>query len=240
VEDSALATFDPQPLLQAAIEGRAAPETLVKLTDLMERWMKMLAERKFNAAMNACQAEMPTVVRDLKNTETGKGYAPVETVQTYCKPVYIRHGFALSFGTDVGSAEGLTHVWMDCRHVDGHVSRTWIHNLGLDNKGPKGGATKTEVQGMMSTLSYAQGRLIRLCFNVTVADEDRDGQMETISDGQVEEIQGWFTKCADAGKPVSEARMLHWLRVDAWEKLPTKKFPLAIDELIRKFNEPKK
>jgi hypothetical protein len=239
VEESALATFNPQPLLAAAIEGKATPETLAKLTDLMERWMKMLAEKQFNEAMNRAQINAPTVVRDLKNSETGKGYAPVETVQTYMKPVYTVEGFALSFGTEVGSAEYLTHVWMDTRHTGGHTARTWLHNVPNDNTGPKGGKTKSDIQGLMSSISYAQGRLIRMAFNVTVADEDRDGQMDTISKEQVEEIEKWFDDCEKIGKPVSQARMLHWLRVDSWDKLPLKKFPLCIDELTRKFNEKK-
>lgn len=229
-----VAAADPMMMLQSLIERGADPDALKKMMDLADRWKAQKAAIEYAEAMNACQREMPTVVRDKKNDETGKGYAPVETVQTHVKPIYIKHGFSLSFGTEVGSAEGLTHCYVDVRHVGGHVERIFLHNVALDNKGPKGGATKTEVQGLMSSLSYAQGRLIRLAFNITVADQDRDGQRELVTPEQIAVINGLFDQCEKAGGPVDLKLFLAWLKIPSLDLLPSKRFPLATDELNRK------
>lgn len=232
-------------LLDLAKQG-VEPDKLQAMGDFLERMVKLRREELFTQAMNSCQADMPTVVRDKRNSETGKLYAPVETVQAYAKPVYIRHGFSLSFGTEVGSSEGLTHCYVDVAHTSGHVKRFYLHNVALDNKGMKGGATKTDVQGLMSSLSYAQGRLIRLAFNVTVADEDRDGQLETMSPDQagvfnaaLSDLEACFVR---AEKPESEwGKYVSWLKkwqsVENWGEMTTRKMTLVLDEIRRKRKE---
>ena len=231
---AALAPVNPIFMLQSMIDRGADPDSLGKMMDLAERWKKQQAEEAYNRAMNACQKEMPTVVRDKKNNETNKGYAPVETVQTYTKPVYIRHGFSLSFSSDTGSEPGLSNVHLDVMHVDGHTRRHTLPNVPLDDKGPKGGAVKTLIQGLMSSMSYAQGRLIRLAFNITVADEDRDGQMENISPKQIETINELIEKCGEAGRPIDFVRFKAWLDIAELDQMPLRKYPLALDELNRK------
>lgn len=243
---AALVPTTPMHLLSQAVANNVDTDKLEKLMALQGRWEKNQAEKAFNVAMNECQAKMPTVVRDKKNTQTGKLYAPVETVQSYAKPVYIAHGFSLTFGTEIGSEPGLTHCYVDVRHAAGHTVRQYIHNLGLDNKGPKGNDVKTEVQGMMSTLSYAQGRLIRLAFNIIVGDEDRDGQSSTITPDQMGVLNDAILACeqASAAANLPESSWLkykawfkQWLDVESFDELTLTKYSKALDELARKRKE---
>lgn len=169
------------------------------------------AKREFVAAMNACQAEMPTVIRDKMNQETGKAYAPLETIKTWAKPHFIKHGFTLEFTSEAGDSPDRTTVHLDVTHTGGHTKRTTIPNCELDDKGPKGGAVKTQIQGRMSMLSYAQGRLICLAFNLTVADEDRDGRLgttETITDEQAAEVERLLTETN-----ASRSKFFDWLKI---------------------------
>ena len=232
---SELVAADPLSMLNSMIEKGANPDALSKMVDLAERWQKAKAETEFNLAMNACQKIMPTVIKDKENPEIHKSYAPIETVQTYAKPVYIKHGFSLSFGTEIGSEAGLTHVYLDVQHVGGHTKRFYIHNVPLDDKGPKGGAVKTQVQGLMSSLSYAQARLIRLAFNLTVADEDRDGRVGRVTDDQIERINTLIEQYETAsGEQFKYQAFLHWLNVKTLDELSAPKAEQAITEIKRK------
>lgn len=222
-----LAPGSPMALLQTMIDKGVDTGALEKMMDLSERWQKNQAEAAFNQAMNECQKEMPTVVKDKVNNQISRKYAPVETVQTYAKPVYIKHGFSLSFGTEQGSGPGLTTCYVDVQHVGGHTKRITLANVPLDDKGPKGGDVKTQIQGLMSSMSYAQGRLIRLAFNITVADEDRDGQIGRMTDEQIGKLNEQIEAIRDSGKEFPFDKFLRWLGVESLEEAPASKFAQA-------------
>lgn len=213
----------PMDMLQCLIETKADPEVMKAHYDLVKSWKDEMVRMAFNEGMNACQKEMPTVVKDKRNAEINKMYAPVETIQTYAKPVYIKHGFSLSFGTEIGSDAGLTHFYVDVLHVAGHTKRYYLHNVPLDTKGPKGGATKNDIQGLISSTSYAQGRLIRMAFNITVADEDRDGQLGHVTEEQIGKINDAIEKCEAAGKPIDFKKFKEWIGVEDMADMPASK-----------------
>jgi hypothetical protein len=75
-------------------------------------------------------------------------------------------------------------------HRDGH-SRRYQCDLGIDDKGMKGGSTKTMVQGEGSTMSYGRRYLTLMIFNVALTKEDNDGRQkaETISAEQAQELR---------------------------------------------------
>ena len=240
---------NPMSMIALALEKGADVATLEKFMDLQERWNSQEAEKAFAVAMNKCQADMPTVIRDKKNGQTGKLYAPVETIKTTVKKTYSDNGFSLSFTSEPGTAPGLTTVHLDVIHVGGHTKRTTLPNVPLDDKGPKGNDVKTQVQGLMSSMSYAQGRLICLAFNITVADEDRDGQGSTITADQIERINTFFDECerVSAANKVPQANwekykewFNKWLRVESIDELTIPQYSMAIAELNRKIEEIKK
>lgn len=240
---------NPLILLQSMIDRGADPSALRQMMDLAERFEANQAKKAYAEAMNQCQAKMPTVIRDKMNNQTQKMYAPVETVKTYAKPVYTEAGFALEFTAEAGTGPGLTTVHLDVTHVQGHTKRTTLPNVPLDDKGPKGGDVKTQIQGLMSSMSYAQGRLICLAFNLTVADEDRDGQhlLTRVGPDEIKAINALFEQCRNAGKPVNVQLFLKWLTprgqaepMESLEFLLMRDFTKACNELLRKLAEPTK
>lgn len=223
-------------LIRTYVESGRPIAEAKELFDFVKQVRAEDAKKAFTRAMVACQAEMPTIIRDKTNNQTNKAYAPLETIKTWAKPHFIRHNFALSFTTEAGQEPGLTTVHLDVTHVDGHTQRSTIPNMALDNEGPKGGAVKTLVQGMMSTLSYAQGRLIVLAFNLTVADEDRDGQAGWIAPDQVSLINDSIEACRQAGK-WDEDRSLKTLcrvyQIDNLGELPANRLRDVLADLDR-------
>lgn len=236
-------------IIRTAVENKFDAQQLKVLFDLQCAHHANQAREAYFTSMNPCQADMLTVIRDKQNTQTQKMYAPLETIKTYAKPVYTKHGFSLAFTAEAGTTPGLTTVHLDVTHIRGHTQRTTLPNVPLDDKGPKGGDVKTQIQGLMSSMSYAQGRLICLAFNLTVADEDRDGQhlLTRVGPDEIKAINALFEQCRSVGKPVNVQLFLKWLTprgqtepMDSLEFLLMRDFTKACNELLRKLAEPTK
>lgn len=198
---------NPLVLIDKMIEKGVDADTLGKMMDLSERWKSNQAREAYAAAMNACQLEMPTVIRDKKG-DKGAKYAPLETVNFAIKNTYTKHGFSLSFGTLDSKIPDHFSVKCDCRHSGGWNEPYILHDLPTDTTGPKGEPNKTGIQGSVSTLTYGQRKLTCMIFNVTIADEDRDGAMPNplISDEDIEKINTLIDDCRQLGSPVDYAK----------------------------------
>ena len=230
---------DPLSMLAMAVEKGFDADQLGKLVDLQEPWQRARAEEAYNAAMVECQKEMPHVLRTKKNTETGKLFAPAESINAAAQPVYTKHGFSISFGTLKSETAGLYHVYGDCQHATGHTKRCILHDVSLDNVGPKGAPNKTQIQGQMSSLTYAQGRIIKLVFGTITEDEDNDGRGAFIGPDEVGEINDLIKECRDAKIPFNFDKFLAWLQVPSLDQLTHVDYAKAIHEINRKRREQK-
>lgn len=171
---------NPVPSNLMAVIERAAKDPTIDITKMerllamQERIVARHAEEEFNAAMSAAQQEMPRVKRDAKNPQTQSKYARLETLNETAIPIYTKHGFSLSFGTaDCPVADNL-RITCVVSHRGGH-SRNYQLDLPNDCLGPKGLPSKTKVHGAGSTFSYGRRYLTLLIFNITLSDEDDDG-----------------------------------------------------------------
>lgn len=183
---------DPLAMLAAALQSGHDPAKLEKLMDLADRWRVQQAEAAFNAAMNAAQAEMPCVVKDRENTFTKSRYATLETVMAAIKPVYTRHGFSLMYAEEDSPLADHVRIVCHVKHVAGHTVRTML-NMPIDSAGMKGGSNKSGAQAMGSTVSYGRRYLALMIFNVTVANEDIDGNaadaLDTITEAEALQVE---------------------------------------------------
>ena len=159
---------------RVACDPNADVSKLEKMLDMQERIFNKNAEIAFNKAMAACQAEMPSVVRDAVNNQTNSKYAKYETIIKTARPCYTKHGFALSFYQEESAVEGKIRVACDVMHSEGHTKKVFV-DMALDQSGIAGKVNKTEVHATGSSFSYAKRYLFCLIFNIAVADEDDDG-----------------------------------------------------------------
>lgn len=149
--------------------------------DRVERFMQMHekakareAETAFNDAMSAAQAEMGPIATDRKNDQTKSRYASYSALDLAVRPIYVKHGFALSFNTDPdGPAD---HLRLRCKvtHRDGHCEPYQV-DMPSDGKGAKGGDVMTKTHAAGSAMSYGQRYLLKMIFNLAVGEDD-DGQ----------------------------------------------------------------
>lgn len=157
-----------------AMNPNVDPDKLERLLDMQERIIAKNAEAAFNRAMVRAQSEMRPVVRDADNTHTSSRYAKLETIDRNIRPIYTGAGFALSFGTAECPAQGSIRVTCDVSHNEGHTKHYWA-DMPLDMSGINGKPNKTAIHAHGSTMSYAQRYLTQLIFNITLANEDDDG-----------------------------------------------------------------
>lgn len=219
---------NPLAIIANAVDKGFDAEQLGKLVDLHLKIDAMNAKRAYDEAMNNCQKEMPLVVRDGFNKETQKKFASAEWTQHLCKPIYSRHGFSLSFGTEPSQVPDHYTVYCDVKHARGHQERYTLSGIPNDSTGPKGAPTKSKIQGMMSSMMYAQGRLTRMIFSISTADEDADGAGvdPTLNEDQVKMIE----KLA-RDQNYNMALLLKWANVVKLADMPQRLFVNARDFL---------
>lgn len=232
----------PLAMVQLALEKNADPANLERLLALQERYDAARAFEAFAADMNAVQKRMPTVLKDKENSHTKSSYASLEAVNEIVKPIYSEHGFSISFGTEQSNVAEHIRVVADVCHVGGYQKR-YFGDFALDGAGLKGGGNKTPIQAAGSTISYARRYLTLMIFNVSVADEDDDGQgyVEAVSVEDLRKITGLMNECKENGNPVDMERFLAWVgtimgRVpeSLADNIPATAMPKIIDFLNRK------
>jgi hypothetical protein len=145
-------------------------EHLIKLHREME---SQAAERAFNDALAAAQKEMAPITRDAVNEQTKSRYATYAALDTVVRPVYAKHGLALTFTT---GATPLTDAVEIVAYVLGHGhSRRYSVVMPADGKGAKGGDVMTKTHAMASAISYGMRQVLRMAFNLATVDPDDDG-----------------------------------------------------------------
>ena len=147
-------------------------ETVERMFAMDREIRKDAAREQFAAAMNRVQAQIMPVKKIGKNSDNGSRYALLEHIQSMIDPIVVDEGFSYGFSTRDCPVEKHIRVAMTLRHVGGHEEEHFL-DAPIDDKGPKGGATKTALHGMGSTMSYCERILLTKVFGVqTFKDDD--------------------------------------------------------------------
>ena len=223
-------------IAHAARDPSVDIDKMERLMAMQERMRREEAEQQFNAAMSACQAALPRVLRAATNSHNGSRYAKLEQIAKAVTPVITKHGFSLSFDTEQDAPGG--YVRMVCRvaHAGG-FSRDVRADLPLDAAGSQGKANKTGIQAWGSTMSYGRRYLTLLVFNIALTDDphDNDGQpsrggdIEFITEEQAMELRD-LADSVEADLP----RFLRFMQIQSLADLPATKFDAAVKALESK------
>src|SRR5882762_8626465 len=162
-----------QMIERAARDPSIDIDKLDRLLLMRERENARVAEQTFNAAMAAAQAEMEPIRFDSSNDQTRSRYASYATLDRTVRPIYTRHGFALSFNTADAALPEQARIVCDACHAGGHTRRYHV-DMPVDGKGARGGDVMTKTHAMGSGISYGMRYLLRMIFNLAI-DQDDDG-----------------------------------------------------------------
>lgn len=166
-----------------------------KLLEMHERVGARQAEAAFNSAMSEAQSEMGPISADAHNLQTKSKYASYAKLDRVLRPIYVKHGFALSF--DEGDSPKEQHVRIICKvsHKAGH-SHPYHKDMPADGKGAKGGDVMTLTHAAGSAMSYGMRYLLKGIFNVAVGEDDNDGNSDEprIGPGQIASLEGLISE----------------------------------------------
>jgi len=173
-EPSPMASVNIQSLLDKAVDSKAAVDVLKELRAMYLDEQARQAERAFNEAMSAFQAECPTVIKQ-KEVKTNAGqvaykYAPIEVVEQQIRPTEHRHGFNHRFDQDVDCPADFVGVKCIVNHTAGHsITTSARYRLGVKT------AIMSNTQQDASAESFAKRRALANAYGLVIAGEDHDG-----------------------------------------------------------------
>lgn len=216
---------------RAASDPNTDVEKLGKLMDLYERIMGNQAKQAFDQAMALAQEEMGPVRTDASNPQTRSKYATYAALDRVLRPIYSKHGFALSYGTADGAEPGYVRVVADVMHRGGHSKQFHI-DMPADGKGAKGNDVMTKTHATGSAFSYGQRYLVKGVFNIVVSDDD-DGNSAggngPITAEQATNIRGLIERFK-----VNIESFCKTYNIEAVPDLPASKYREAVERLNMK------
>lgn len=214
---------------RAARDPSVDMDKLERLLAMKERQEIRAAEQAFAEAMTKAQAEMRAVATDANNPQTRSRYATYMALDRATRPIYTRHGFALSFNTDVGPSPDILIVGCSVMHSAGHT-RHYSVPMPADGKGAKGGDVMTKTHAAGAAMTYGQRYLLKLIFNIAVG-EDTDGNDPG---GSITEKQGETISALIVEAKADIANFLKWVGADSISDIPARKFAAAVAMLETK------
>lgn len=211
---------------------------MMQLMEMAERVEARQAQAAFNVAMIAAQEEMEPVRTDAKNPQTSSRYATWAALDRAIRPIYSKHGFALSFDTGDGAPVDHVRVLLYVMHKSGHT-KTYRMDMPADGKGAKGNDVMTKTHATGSAFTYGKRYVGGGAFNIIVSDSpDDDGNAAggngPITDEQVTTIAELLARF-DADVPA----FCKYMGVAAVKDIPAKNYRKAIESLNLKGKQKK-
>lgn len=181
VQDRQDVVASPEPVSLLQVIERASRDPSVDI-DKMERLMAMhermvakQAESEFNDALVACQMECGTISADANNPQTRSKYATYAKLDKVLRPIYTKHGIAISYGTE--DSPKPEHVRVVAFVSRKGYTRKYQADMPADGKGAKGGDVMTKTHAAGAAMSYGARYLLKGIFNISIGEEDDDGNL---------------------------------------------------------------
>ena len=170
-----------QVIARAASDPAVDIDKMERLLQMQERVMLKSAEAAFNDAMTAAQSEMGRIATDADNPQTKSRYASYGKLDSVLRPIYTKHGFSLSYGTEQSALPD--HVRILCTVAKGGFSRLYTMDMPNDGKGAKGGDVMTKTHASGAAVTYGMRYLLKMIFNVAIGENDNDGNGKGMDEG---------------------------------------------------------
>lgn len=189
------------------------------------------AKEAFNNALAVAQSEMRSVVADASNPQTRSKYATYHAVDRALRPVYTKHGLALTF--DTGKADEENYVRVLCTVALGRHERSYHIDMPADGKGAKGNDVMTKTHAVGSAVTYGRRYLLLMIFNVAIGENDDDGNAacagDKVNEQQIDTLRSLIVEVA-ADIP----KYCKYMGVVRIEEIPAARFTDAVKALEAK------
>jgi ERF superfamily len=214
-------------LYRAATDPSCDIARMEKLLALHQTMEAAAREREFDAAMSKAQGKMQAVLVDRENTQTHSKYASYYALDKAVRPIYSKHGFALTFFTEA-TPDSTEVICLACRvsHTSGY-SRRYDIPMPTDGKGARGNDVMTKTHALGSAVRYGMRYLLTMIFNLAIrGDRDDDGNgadPKLITRAQVAELGALLT----ASPEINIEKFLIWIGQSSLEEIPAAAFQKA-------------
>ena len=218
-KDVAAVELTPMQLISQVVENPDFDvDKLEKMMQLQERWEDRQAEKDFNTAVAAFQADVPSITKDKKGVHDIK-YAPLDSILQAIQPLLTAQGLSVRFSTTMSDA-GMLHATCTISHVSGHSEVSEI-TVPLDRD-----MRANASQQMGSANSYAKRYALGNALNLSFVETDTDATdlHDVITTDQVTVINDLI---AETG--ASTKKILDWAGVASVEDIPAGYY----DETVR-------
>jgi predicted DNA-binding protein len=214
---------------------RAARDPQVDI-EKMRQLLQMRADeearavkREFNEALALVQAETMPVAADASNPQTHSKYASYYALDKALRPIYTKHGFALTFDTEPTATPEMLRVVCYLSR-GGHTQRYQI-DMPADGKGAKGGDVMTKTHATGSGITYGQRYLLKLIFNIAVGGDDDGNRATAIERLTQEQADALHDLLESTGAP--KAKFLKWAKVEKVEDIAAEFYDSCVDAIKR-------
>lgn len=207
--------------------------------DLAKQEQAERAEREFDAAMAACQAEIPVVLKNKRNSQTGSDYADLAKLYETAMPIITKHGFNVSF-SPAGVPADFPGLRLRYRlaHNGGHVEKD-VADIPMSTQGAKGNTVMTGTHAFGSAASYGRRYLTLMLFNIATGDDDgnKAGKRgaNPVTAEQFQAIQRLMNDLQ--ATPAEEDKLLAYLGIENLHDMNEAHFKRAERALNKKLKE---
>ncbi len=163
-------------MMSAIIERGVTSENvaaLEKVIELYERMETRNAEKAFNAAFVALQAELPVIVAETIIPNRGK-YQRFEDVMRDVGPLLVKHGFTVSFSMQ--AQDNRITETCQLKHIGGH-SQANSFSVRV------GGRADSETQADCKAATTAKRNALLNCLNIIIRQDAFSGEEDPTQDG---------------------------------------------------------
>lgn len=228
----AVVPANPAELIREVIKSGLNGESVgvvERLVALAERQEARQAEKDFNAAFNALQAEMPAVEADRivpnKDGSSRYKFAAFEDIMRTVKPLLLKHGFSVSFSMDFREGRVIQNCTL--AHIGGHSrTNTFMARIG---SGPPG---SSEAQGDGAASTYAKRFALCNALNI-VTERDTDGADARKEGAPITEDQALYLRDLVKQTKSNEAAFLKYAGAPDYESIGSARF----DQLSQSLNK---
>ncbi len=162
---------------------RDAIDVARELFKLQMEMDKVKAEAEFNDAMTRCQSEIGVIANDANGQK--KPYATYKALDRVVRPVYLRNGLNVSFGS--GGCTVPNHIMVTCDVSLRSYTRHYEIPMDASGLGPKGDGALSKPHAILAAAEYGRRILLKMIFNIVTGEEDKVSNGELIA--AIEDIE---------------------------------------------------